>query len=45
MGVLEKNDYPYCDVSDYEVWEGDWELIRGYSLCDESRTDNEASVD
>lgn len=29
MGVLEKNDYPYCDVSDYEVWEGNWELIEG----------------
>ena len=29
MGVLEKNYYPYCDVSDYEVWEGDWELIEG----------------
>ena len=29
MGVLEKKDYPHYNVSEYENWEGKWELIKG----------------
>ncbi len=34
MGILKQKDYPNYSVADYEIWNGDWELIEGipYSM-------------
>lgn len=29
MGVLQIKDFPHYHISDYEIWDGNWELIEG----------------